>query len=143
MRLSRDAPPSARYMDLIIRGAEQLKLDDLYIQNLKSIPISKVSGILNFLARKNIYFVGFLFRQKLRFAVTGLNKICWFFYYPSSGYSPIPLSAYFDKTSGDGLNGIKCVRTAGRVAESVRALRAAISTLCLGLIILPGTYVLT
>lgn len=130
-------------MDLIIRGAEELKLDDFYIQNLKAIPISKVSGLLNFLAKKHIYFVGFLFRQKLRFAVVGLNKMCWFFYYPTSGYSPIPVSAYFDKAAGEGLNGIKCVSSVGRIAECVRALRAAISTLCVGLVILPGKYVRT
>jgi hypothetical protein len=95
VRLLRDAPPSSRYMDIIIKGAEEIKLDPLYIQNLKSIPRASVPPYLKILAKKNYLFIGFLFRQKFRTLVQGLSKISWAVYYP--GYNGIPSSAFFTK----------------------------------------------
>ena len=88
-----DAPPSSRYMDIIIKGAEEIKLDPLYIENLKLIPRASVPTYLQVLAKKNSLFIGFLFRQKFRVLVQGLSKICWAVYYP--GYNGRPSSAFF------------------------------------------------
>jgi hypothetical protein len=96
-------------MDIIIKGAEEIKLDPLYIQNLKSIPRASVPPYLEILAKKNYLFIGFLFRQKFRTLVQGLSKISWAVYYP--GYNGIPSSAFFTnkgtKTNTNGLNIIK------------------------------------
>lgn len=93
VRLTTDAPPSSRYMDIIIKGAEEIKLDPLYIENLKLIPRASVPAYLQILAKKNSLFIGFLFRQKFRVLVQGLFKICWAVYYP--GYNGRPSSAFF------------------------------------------------
>ena len=98
-------------MDIIIKGAEEIKLDPLYIQNLKLIPRASVPPYLEILAKKNYLFIGFLFRQKFRTLVQGLSKISWAVYYP--GYNGIPSSAFFTKkptntnTNTNSLNTIK------------------------------------
>ena len=96
-------------MDIIIKGAEEIKLDPLYIQNLKLIPRASVPPYLEMLAKKNYLFIGFLFRQKFRTLVQGLSKISWAVYYP--GHNGIPSSAFFTKkdtnTNTNSLNTIK------------------------------------
>jgi hypothetical protein len=142
-------------MGIIIKGAEELKLDPKYIQNLKAIPQANVSKFLEFLARKNYFFIGYLFRQKLRTVVTGISKASWFFYYP--GYAAVPSSAFFSGVNkGKLLNGVK--KSVPDIAEEsggggsvggsvevsaftakVSAIRSYISSVCIALVILPGT----
>ena len=157
VRLYRDAPPSPRYMGIIIKGAEELKLDPKYIQNLKAIPLANVSKFLEFLARKNYFFIGFLFRQKLRTVVTGISKASWFFYYP--GFAAVPSSAFFSGVKKRKLNGVKvsvvdiaeetsAVGSAGgsvggsvgvsALNAQISAIRSYISSVCIMLVILPG-----
>ena len=92
-KLQHDIAPSARYMDIIIKGAEELKLEPLYIQNLKSLPKVKLSKTLETLARKSVFFTGFLFRKKLNSTVDAISSMTWFFYYGE------PVSAAFFNSS--------------------------------------------
>ena len=144
-------------MGIIIKGAEELKLDPKYIQNLKAIPLANVSKFLEFLARKNYFFIGFLFRQKLRTVVTGISKASWFFYYP--GFAAVPSSAFFSGVKKRKLNGVKvsvvdiaeetsAVGSAGgsvggsvgvsALNAQISAIRSYISSVCIMLVILPG-----
>lgn len=141
-------------MGIIIKGAEELELDPKYIQNLKAIPQANVSKFLEFLARKNYFFIGYLFRQKLRTLVTGISKASWFFYYP--GHRSTPSSAFFssveetrDDSVGDILDRtVQGSGAGGRVEGSeimrlfgarLSAIRSSISVICITLVILPGT----
>ena len=168
VRLITDAPPSSRYMDIIIKGAEEIKLDPLYIENLKLIPRASVPTYLQILAKKNTLFIGFLFRQKFRVLVQGLSKICWAVYYP--GYNGRPSSAFFlnrdsirdsdnniklNNNNNSGKNGFynkkeekKNMIKINKINHSVKPnivmqniayFRKFLSNVCLSLVILPGT----
>ena len=142
-KLQHDIAPSARYMDIIIKGAEELKLEPLYIQNLKSLPKVKLSKTLETLARKSVFFTGFLFRQKLSSTVEAISKMTWLCYYGE------PLSAaFFDqsKTIPDDTKQKLFTNEAnsGRVAfvesdDSLVAFRTLMSTIAMTAIALPGT----
>ena len=145
-KLQHDIAPSARYMDIIIKGAEELKLEPLYIQNLQSIPKAKIPKILETLARKSVFFTGFLFRQKLISLVRAISKISWFCYYG------VPVSAaFFDQSKTIPVDAKQKLFTneanSGRVASVISsgsrrpfvvAFRTLLSNLALTAIILPG-----
>ena len=165
VRLIADAPPSSRYMDIIIKGAEEIKLDPLYIENLKSIPRASVPTYLQVLAKKNSLFIGFLFRQKFRVLVQGLSKICWAVYYP--GYNGRPSSAFFinrdsirdidndikpnkininndsndlnsTKEEKENINQINHSVKSNILMQNIAHFRKFLSNICLSLVILPG-----
>ena len=50
MRLRRDAPPSARYKELIVQGAVELGLSDAYVSMLSALPAASPSPALRALA---------------------------------------------------------------------------------------------
>lgn len=156
-------------MDIIIKGAEEIKLDPLYIQNLKLIPRASVPAYLEILAKKNYLFIGFLFRQKFRTLVQGLSKISWAVYYP--GYNGIPSSAFFTKkeTNSNSLHSLnmnlnndiegsdnriqerndivgnmkitkKNSVKSETVMQSIATFRKLVSNICLSLVILPGIF---
>jgi len=87
VRLPCDASPSARYMNLIIRGARQLGLEASYINYLEAIPVCDtfVPSILRLLALKHYFFTGFLFRLKLRPIIKMISSLLWLCYYSNSG----------------------------------------------------------
>ena len=145
-------------MDIIIKGAEEIKLDPLYIENLKSIPRASVPAYLEVLAKKNYLFIGFLFSQKLRSLVQGLSKISWAVYYP--GFNGRPSSAFFrhkdvnTNISNEDVKGsdntkqkesmyryMKIERERSlksSVIQNIAAIRKFLSNICLSLVILPG-----
>ena len=147
--LQHDVAPSARYLDIIIKGAEELKLEPFYIANLKSIPRARVPKILEILARKNVFFTGFLFRRKLIPVVRAISKICWFFYYS------VPVSAAFVDSPknvpsnvgnvlvdeiGSGRVAMIPSGSSRRIGEGImHSVRTLLSNLALAAIILPGT----
>ena len=142
-KLQHDIAPSARYLDIIIKGAEELKLEPLYIQNLKSLPKVKLPKVLEILARKSVYFTGFLFRKKLNSTVNAISSMTWFFYYGE------PLSAAFFNSIPDTKENLFTNEAgSGRVASVISkssggqiatAFRTLLSTFAMTTIALPGT----
>ena len=143
-KLQHDIAPSARYLDIIIKGAEELKLEPLYIQNLKSLPKVKLPKMLEILARKSVHFTGFLFRKKLNSTVDAISSMTWFFYYGE------PVSAAFFNSfpdnskqnlltneAGSGRVGSVISRSSG--GHIVTAFRTLLSTFAMTAIALPGT----
>ena len=82
-------------MDIIIKGATELNLNEEYINNLKSIPIAVVPIYLEYLAKKNYFFIGFLFRKKLRFITMFMSRLLWMFYYKGAGVEPFLMAHLF------------------------------------------------
>jgi hypothetical protein len=71
-----------RYMEIIIKGAIELNLNDKYIEFLNSIPRAPVPPMyLDYLARKNGNFLGFLFRNNLTSVLFSWSKLIYFFHY--------------------------------------------------------------
>mmetsp|Transcript_14705 Transcript_14705/g.14137 ORF Transcript_14705/g.14137 Transcript_14705/m.14137 type:complete len:346 (-) Transcript_14705:11-1048(-) len=147
MKLLTDAPPSARYMDIIIKGATELNLSQEYIDNLKAIPIVKVPKHLIYLSKKNYFFLGFLFRKKLRFVTTFYSKLLWAFHYKESSRIPFLMAtAVAAKLEGENLIGSleKGGRPVGRVSKvgsPVAAIRTLFSNFMTTIIILPGALI--
>ena len=142
-KLQHDIAPSARYLDIIIKGAEELKLEPLYIQNLKSLPKVKIPRMLEILARKSVYFTGFLFRKKLISIVRAISKISWLLYYsePVSAafYSSIPDTKENLLTNEAGSGRVASVISKSSGGQIATAFRTLLSTFALTAIILPGT----
>lgn len=83
VRLQKDAMPSARYLSLILEGAEELQLDKEYISNLRTLKPAKIPSITRFLATKQYFFIGILFRKKLLNVFRIYSKYLWMFYHDS------------------------------------------------------------
>ena len=137
-RLATDAAPSARYMDIIVRGAHELGLDSKYIRMLQEVPTAQVPLPLRLLATKNFHFVGLLFRLKLRFVLLGLSRLLWMVY-----YHPVPhgkRGAFMmgdkaiDASSGSAPTAV------GRIASVGAHLRLLLSQLTMACILLPTAF---
>jgi hypothetical protein len=84
-KLLLDTPPSTRYMEIIIKGAIELNLDNEYIEFLKSIPCAPIPPMyLHFLAEKNMNFVGFLFKNNYLRILFGWSTLLHVFHYRDS-----------------------------------------------------------
>jgi hypothetical protein len=74
-----------RYMEIIIKGAIELNLDNEYVEFLKTIPRAPVPPMyLHFLAEKNMNFVGFLFKNNYLRIIFGWSKLLYVFHYRGS-----------------------------------------------------------
>ena len=80
-RLSMDASPSQRYMDIIVRGAKELGLDNQYIDSLMAVTTAQVHPCLKFVASKNYIFARQMFLWKVRFITMAVSRLMWYVYY--------------------------------------------------------------
>ena len=77
MRLSRDAPPSARYKDLIVSGAKEIGLSDGYISRVDALPVASPSNALTAIARAHGVVAVLLFKLGLRRALAPYRAGCY------------------------------------------------------------------
>jgi len=135
-RLATDAAPSARYMDIILRGARELGLEATYIDALQAVPTAQVPPLLRLLAAKNFLFVGLLFKMKLRFLIFGLSRLLWMVYYPGPQGQR---GAFMRK--GDAVE-VALSGGSGRVASVAVAvrLRLLLSQLAMACVLLPTAF---
>ena len=84
MRMSRDAPPSPRYKQLIVDGASELGLSDAYIARIADMPVACPSAVLTAVARAHGVFAILLFRAGLRRLLLPLRAACYFLLRPQA-----------------------------------------------------------
>ena len=77
MRLRRDAPPSARYKQLIVDGAKEIGLSDSYVARLSALPAASPSAALTAIARAHGVVALLLFKLGLRKALVPLRAACY------------------------------------------------------------------
>ena len=77
MRLRRDAPPSARYKQIIVDGARELGLSDGYISRLAALPAASPSAALTAIARAHGVVALLLFRLGLKRALGPWRAACY------------------------------------------------------------------
>ena len=77
MRLKRDAPPSARYKQLILDGAKECGLSSQYIARLEGIMPAAPSAALTAIVRAHGVVAVMLFRMKLRTLLAPLRAACY------------------------------------------------------------------
>jgi hypothetical protein len=81
-RLARDAPPSARYLGLITKGAIELGIEPAYLERLRAVRVAVVPQYLKALSAKHSVCVAWLYRTKrLRFLTAWLRALLWFVYH--------------------------------------------------------------
>ena len=136
-RLAMDASPSQRYMDIIIRGARELGLDNQYIDSLLSVPTAHVHPCLRFVASKHYIFAGQMFRWKLRFITMFVSRLMWYVYYADRRGQ----SETFMKKQ-ENMDHVTMTSSTGRVSflsmlDVMVSLRLAVSQLAMTCILLP------
>ena len=75
MRLTRDAPPSARYRDLIVAGAKELGLSDDYIEGLEALPVAAPSQALAAIVRAHGVVAVLVFKLSARLGAPWLRRV--------------------------------------------------------------------
>ena len=89
VRLPTDAPPSARYMRMLIDGADALGIKRSYVDALRATPTQTNGPLLRWLAVHQIYLTMLFFRLKLRWATRGLSAALWRVYVPPTHTSAL------------------------------------------------------
>lgn len=77
MRMQRDAPPSARYKQLILDGANEIGLSNDYIARVAALPAAAPSAALRAIASAHGVIAVLLFRLGLRRALVPLRAACY------------------------------------------------------------------
>ncbi|GMI28173.1 hypothetical protein TeGR_g1410 [Tetraparma gracilis] len=84
VRLPRDASPSRRYLNILLEGARELKLDPAYQLYLEQIPTQNPSRILRSMSLTSFFFTGILFRLQLSYLIKPVTYLLWRVYAPAS-----------------------------------------------------------
>lgn len=90
-RLAFDAPPSARYMRMLVDGATELGLSPAYVSELEAVRVARVGPVTRCLAVHHFFLASLLFRHKMAWAVRGLSKALWLVYAPASSNKALRL----------------------------------------------------
>ena len=86
-RLTSDACPSERYLQIILDGAKELGLEPSYIRKLQAQRTQVVPPAQRKLAVHYLFFVAACFHFRLRWAVRALSSTLWWAYVPSTSES--------------------------------------------------------
>ncbi|KAL1521106.1 hypothetical protein AB1Y20_022670 [Prymnesium parvum] len=80
-RLRRDAPPSRRYKDLLVRGAREARLSAAYLERLEAVRAVRPSPAVAWLARAHGAVAVLCFRIGLRRLLAPLRCLLYFLMY--------------------------------------------------------------
>lgn len=97
-RLVSDAPPSKRYMGIILSGAQELNLVPEYIRKLNTTITAQPSAPLTWLTKQHMHFTGLMFRLKWRWMFRGISKLLWTVY--ASPQRPLPIVVLSEMAMG-------------------------------------------
>ena len=70
-----DGPPSKRYMEMLISGAKEIQLTDVYVKKLEAVKTESPSRILKFVGYYNFFLTSVLWRMRTTGRLKGFSNV--------------------------------------------------------------------